>query len=107
MFKIHILLKNHDNIFIKLIQKSSKYHTTPTHMLQEIIFKYKQYSNMIECHKPFFTVRRRIIVPTYGTFTADLIRHLLHTVSLYVLFDTARSRLFYLTFLSLSRIVYL
>lgn len=44
---------------------------------------------------------------TYGTFTADLIRHLLHTVSLYVLFDTARSRLFYLTFLSLSRIVYL
>ena len=52
-------------------------------------------------------VRRRIIVPTYGTFTADLIRHLLHTVSLYVLFDTARSRLFYLTFLSLSRIVYL
>ena len=41
------------------------------------------------------TVTRRIIVPTYGSFTADLIRHLLHIVYLNVLFFTAR---FYLPY---------
>ena len=37
-----------------------------------------------------FIVTRRIIVPTYGSFAADLIRHLLHIVYLYVPFLAAR-----------------
>ena len=40
-------------------------------------------------------VTRRIIVPTYCSFTADKIRHLLHIIYLNVLFFTAR---FYLPY---------
>jgi hypothetical protein len=50
-------------------------------------FSYLQYG---ETSLDDIVVPRRIIVPTYGTITADYFRHLLHIVYLNVQFSTAR-----------------